>query len=180
VSRSTGRDIRGRPLIVVVVIHAVHLVTWWQVPLGKRVMVVAREVIERLVDDLDGGEAVETVKFGLDGTSYEIDLSKRNAASLRKTFDRYVRAARRDGVGRSRRRAVKSSSARPPAKASRARAVKSGQRPVKTSRSGAAKAKRGFDLVQLREWAGANDVRVPSRGRIPQAVVEQYKAAGGR
>ena len=42
------------------------------------------------------------------------------------------------------------------------------------------KAKRGYDLTQLREWAGANKVTVPSRGRIPQAVVEQYKAAGGR
>ena len=40
--------------------------------------------------------------------------------------------------------------------------------------------KRGYDIVQLREWAGANKVAVPSRGRIPQAVVDQYKAAGGR
>jgi len=42
------------------------------------------------------------------------------------------------------------------------------------------KAKRDFDLAQLREWAGANDIAVPSRGRIPQAIVEQYKADGGR
>ena len=40
----------------------------------------AREVIEKLIDDLDGGEATETVTFGLDGASYEIDLSKKNAA----------------------------------------------------------------------------------------------------
>ena len=58
---------------------------------------VAREVIEKLIDDLDGSPAVETVTFALDGTSYEIDLSKRNAAAFRKTFDRYVKAAQRKG-----------------------------------------------------------------------------------
>ena len=42
------------------------------------------------------------------------------------------------------------------------------------------KAKRDFDLTQLREWAGANDIAVPSRGRIPQAIIKQYKADGGR
>ena len=42
------------------------------------------------------------------------------------------------------------------------------------------KAKRDFDLTQPREWAGADDIAVPSRGRIPQAIVEQYKADGGR
>ena len=44
----------------------------------------ARELIEKLIDDLDGSEATETVTFGLDGTSYEIDLNKKNAAALRK------------------------------------------------------------------------------------------------
>ena len=39
---------------------------------------------------------------------------------------------------------------------------------------------RNDDIVQLREWAGSNGVEVPARGRIPQAVVDQYKAAGGR
>jgi hypothetical protein len=43
-----------------------------------------------------------------------------------------------------------------------------------------AKAKRDFDILQLREWAGANKVAVPARGRIPNSVVEQYRQAGGR
>ena len=64
----------------------------------------AREVIEKLVDDLDGGEATETVSFALDGTSYEIDLSKKNAAAFRKVFDRYVKAARRSSTTGGRRR----------------------------------------------------------------------------
>jgi hypothetical protein len=43
----------------------------------------AKETITKLIDDLDGGEAHETVKFGLDGHSYEIDLSTKNANKLR-------------------------------------------------------------------------------------------------
>ena len=43
----------------------------------------AKETITRLIDDLDGGEAHETVTFGLDGWSYEIDLSTKNATKLR-------------------------------------------------------------------------------------------------
>ena len=127
----------------------------------------AREVIEKLIDDLDGSGAVETVTFALDGTSYEIDLSKRNAAALRKSLDRYVAVARRQGS---------------PAAARRRPAKQAGKsaKPTPTGKTAKPKPKRGFDLVQLREWAGANGVDVPSRGRIPQAVVAQYKAAGGR
>ena len=46
----------------------------------------ARELIEKLIDDLDGGDAAETVSFGLDGATYEIDLSKKNAAAFRKSL----------------------------------------------------------------------------------------------
>lgn len=64
-----------------------------------------------LVDDLDGGEAEETVPFSVDGVSYEIDLSARNAAALRDTFGRYVASARRIG-GRTRTRAGSGSTRR--------------------------------------------------------------------
>lgn len=57
-----------------------------------------------LEDDLDGSAADETVTFGLDGASYEIDLSKKNAAKLRDALAGYVGAARRT-TGRSARRA---------------------------------------------------------------------------
>jgi len=116
----------------------------------------AREVIERLIDDLDGSEAAETLAFGLDGTGYEIDLSRKNAAAFRKSLERYVKAARRA----------------------------SGSAPRSTSRRSVGRSRatpaRDYDLLQLREWAGANEIAIPSRGRIPQAVVERYKAAGGR
>jgi hypothetical protein len=48
-----------------------------------------------LEDDLDGSTADETVTFGLDGATYEIDLSKKNAAKLRDALAGYVGAARR-------------------------------------------------------------------------------------
>jgi hypothetical protein len=56
-----------------------------------------------VVDDLTGDELPEgqgqTVSFSLDGTSYEIDLSKDNADQLREDFKRYTDAARRIGRG---------------------------------------------------------------------------------
>src|SRR6478735_6339763 len=50
----------------------------------------AQKVQVLLVDDLDGSEATETVTFGLDGASYEIDLSSGNAGKLRKELAHYV------------------------------------------------------------------------------------------
>src|ERR1700712_5061203 len=50
---------------------------------------VAKQIIHKLVDDLDGGDAEETVKFALDGIQYEIDLSDKNATKLRELFDPY-------------------------------------------------------------------------------------------
>ena len=64
----------------------------------------ARKVQYLLVDDLDGGEAEETVSFALDGTSYEIDLSKKNAKVLRDALATYVASARRAGGRRGRSR----------------------------------------------------------------------------
>ena len=55
----------------------------------------AQKVQTLLVDDLDGGEAGETVQFALDGTSYEIDLSAGHAAELRSALARYADAARK-------------------------------------------------------------------------------------
>ena len=53
---------------------------------------VAKQIIHKLVDDLDGGDADETVKFALDGIQFEIDLSEKNADKLRDLFARYVAA----------------------------------------------------------------------------------------
>jgi len=60
-----------------------------------------------LVDDIDGSDASETVAFGLDGTSYEIDLNEKNAAKLRDALAAYVGHARKVGGGRRTRATAK-------------------------------------------------------------------------
>lgn len=55
----------------------------------------AQRVVVTLHDDIDGGEAAETIAFGLDGKSYEIDLNQTNAEKLRKGLEPYLQAARK-------------------------------------------------------------------------------------
>ncbi len=78
----------------------------------------AQKVITQLVDDVDGSVladgAGETVRFSLDGTSYEIDLSKKNAEKLRGTLQTYIDAGRK--VGRRTGSAGKRSQSGPTAK----------------------------------------------------------------
>jgi hypothetical protein len=107
----------------------------------------AQKVNIVLVDDLDGSEASETVTFGLDGTSYEIDLNEKNAASLRDALAGYVGNARK--VAGTRSRARKST----PAAAS------------------------GASAAEVRDWARSNGFDVPERGRIPSSVREAFDAA---
>lgn len=55
----------------------------------------AQKIQTVFIDDLDGSEADGTVRFGLDGTEYEIDLNAGHAQALRDVLARYVQAARR-------------------------------------------------------------------------------------
>jgi hypothetical protein len=59
----------------------------------------AKTVIVKLTDDIDGGDADETVLFALDGKSYEIDVSSANAARLRSAFKPFVEKARGSSGG---------------------------------------------------------------------------------
>jgi hypothetical protein len=70
----------------------------WEVEMAQRVTVA-------LEDDLDGGPADETVRFGLGGAEYEIDLSKKNASAFRKQFMPFIEQARKFGRGQPRRSA---------------------------------------------------------------------------
>jgi hypothetical protein len=105
-----------------------------------------------LVDDLDGGEASETVEFALDGTTYEIDLSEENAAKLRDAFALYrthgrkLGSSRRGGAGSGRTRA----------------------------RTGTGN---GPAASEIREWARSNGMTVPERGRVSAEVRQAYDAA---
>jgi hypothetical protein len=64
----------------------------------------AQKVHIVLEDDLDGSPASETVSFGLDGKTYEIDLNEKNAAKLRDALAAYVGAARSTGGRRGARK----------------------------------------------------------------------------
>jgi hypothetical protein len=105
----------------------------------------AQKVETKLVDDLDGDEAAETVRFALDGRQYEIDLSTANAARLRDQLAEFVAAARRAGGRRS-----AGSGAAP--------------RPAEDREHGRA----------VREWARENGFKISDRGRIPVDVLQAY------
>jgi hypothetical protein len=107
-----------------------------------------REV--RLVDDLDGGKAAESVAFSLDGKSYEIDLSEKHAAALRDAFAPFVGSARRAGGS-------------PVA-----------SRPRMSTRAGRPRE----ETAAIRVWATANGIEVSTRGRISSTVLEAYENRG--
>ncbi len=109
----------------------------------------AQKVSIVLIDDLDGSPAEETVVFGLDGTTYEIDLNDANAAKLRDALAGYVGHAR---------------------KVTASRRGGSGARRPTTSSS-------GVDTKAVREWARANGHEVSERGRVQASVIEAYQAA---
>lgn len=115
----------------------------------------AQKVQVMLVDDIDGGEADETVSFSLDGVAYEVDLSTDNAEAMREAFAQYVGVARRVG-GRAAARST------------------GGGRPRKAT---AAAASGGRDTAAIRAWAKENGYEVSERGRISAAVLEAYDAA---
>ena len=104
-----------------------------------------------LVDDLDGTDGAETVRFNAEGVDYEIDLSESNATRLREKLARFVEAAH-------------------PVKAKTA--------PVKRTRGKAAKVATSKQETQdIRNWAKEAGLEVSARGRISQAVKDAYEAA---
>jgi hypothetical protein len=72
----------------------------------------AQKITVALEDDLDGGPADETVRFGLGGTDYEIDLSTKNANAFRRQLAPFIEHARKAGRGQPRRRPGRTASSR--------------------------------------------------------------------
>jgi hypothetical protein len=107
----------------------------------------AQQTIVRLIDDIDGKPAKETVAFSLDGVAYEIDLNTKNADKLRRTFTPYIEKAR---------------------KAARRRSGRSDQR------MGGRPMHDRDRAVQIRMWAKRHGIDVNERGRIPSRVAEAY------
>ena len=66
-----------------------------------------------LEDDLEGGEADETVQFSLDGKDYEIDLSTANAEKLREALRPYAAAGRKAGSTQNRSTGARASKSDP-------------------------------------------------------------------
>ena len=111
----------------------------------------AQKIQTLFVDDLDGSAAEGTVRFGLDGSEYEIDLNEEHARQLRDALARYVSVARRAN-----------GAARRPARAGR-----------RTPAS-------GLNTTDVREWAKAQGIEVKDRGRVPAELVVRFKAATGQ
>jgi hypothetical protein len=112
---------------------------------------VARKIAVELVDDVDGhSPAEETVGFGIDGTSYEIDLTSERAAELRASLHQWARYARRAAASRTKHPGAHND------KAGRQR------------------------LAAIRQWARAHGHDIGNRGRIPRALIDSYTAAHSR
>jgi len=114
----------------------------------------AQRVVTILSSDISGTEIEdgkgETVSFALDGTAYEIDLTKKEADELRASLETYIKAGRRKSSGRvtSSRRGSTSGSGRTP-----------------------------VELGHVRAWAKENGYAVSERGRIKQEVLDAFDAA---
>jgi hypothetical protein len=111
--------------------------------------IVAQKTVVELVDDIDGGEADETVAFALDGVEFLIDLSTDNATRLRETLAEYVGHARRiSGRKQQGAASTRSSNGKP-------------------------------DTQAVREWARSQGETVAERGRISQDLVLRFQDAHG-
>jgi Lsr2 len=111
----------------------------------------AHKIQTLFIDDIDGGEAEGTVRFGLDGTDYEIDLSAAHSKALRKVAAKYIAAGRKV----------------------------SGPARRKGQGSGRKNSASGPSPSEVREWAKAQGIEVRDRGRVPSELVVKFQAASG-
>jgi hypothetical protein len=107
----------------------------------------AQIVTTVILDDLDGSADARPVHFGLDNISYEIDLSDTNLQGFDEALHPWVQHARR---------------------------VPTSGRTVRTSTPGASQ---DLDLADVRRWAHESGYEISTRGRVPAAILEAYRAA---
>ena len=110
----------------------------------------AQKIQTLFVDDIDGSDAEGTIRFGLDGTDYEIDLSTAHAADLRQALAKFTEAGRK--------------------------APGSARRPARTGRKETAAS---VDTTVVRAWAKKQGIDIKDRGRVPADVVVKYREAAG-
>ena len=111
----------------------------------------AQKVETLLIDDLDGSAADGTVRFGVDGADYEIDLSASHAQQLRDALAPYISAARR---------------------------TRNTPRPA--AGTGRKTAQAAPDPTEVREWARSQGIDVKDRGRVPGELIARFTAATRR
>jgi hypothetical protein len=110
----------------------------------------AQKIQTLFIDDIDGSEAEGTIRFALDGTEYEIDLSADHSSALRNALATYIAHARKiRGTARNAPRG-------------------SGRRNASS-----------VDTVAARAWAREQGIDIKERGRVPANIVAQYREATG-
>lgn len=109
----------------------------------------AQKIETVLIDDIDGSHADTTIRFGLNGAEYEIDLNATHAEELRKAVGQYLEVGRRAN-GNARR---------------------ASQGTARRSTGG------GLKSSEIRDWAKSQGMDVKERGRIPSELVVKFRAA---
>ena len=110
----------------------------------------AKKTIVELTDDLDGSPADETLRFALDGSEFEIDLSTAHAKQLRNALQPFAKAARSPNGKRGGRR---------------------------RGGSGGRASRDREQLQGIRDWAKKQGYQVAQRGRISAEIERAYNEA---
>lgn len=138
----------------------------------------ARYVMTRLVDDIDGSQAVTTLSFGLDGRSYEIDLSESHLSAFRQALAPFITAARALPGGRTPAAAQTPEPARAAAPAARVAAPAPKQRVSPSSAGNAAaeetSARPTVDVQPFQPPSPAPQSAAPSRSTPVPLVADPF------
>ncbi|MFD4554429.1 Lsr2 family protein [Streptomyces sp. NPDC058469] len=101
-----------------------------------------------VIDDLDGTDGAETMTFGLDDKRYSIDLGEKNGKKLREFLAKYIEVAEEI------------------------------EEPAPTMKvTGPRKATSDYDPAAVRQWATENGIEVNLKGRVPEAIISQWRQA---
>jgi hypothetical protein len=103
-----------------------------------------------LIDDLDGSDGDETLRYTFDGQEYEIDLSEKNAEKFRAVLEPYIDKSRQ-----VERQLIPSA------------------RPITRRRSSGSGRD---DTAEIRAWASAQGLEISPRGRIKKEILDRYDA----
>jgi hypothetical protein len=119
----------------------------------KENVAMAQKVIRQFVDDIDGSEAERTLRFAVDGTHYEIDLSSENIREFNEAIAGFVESARKVNTKSDGRRA---------------RTIGSTHRDTAPSRE---------QIQAVRQWARQHGHTISNRGRIPASIQHAFDQA---